>query len=451
MSIPGPGTPGKLPFEVTVSIRGPLFEVTGQVLDLSALGLEVLSPKRFPDSDRVGLTLRSMAVRGPGCVVPGNIGTQREQPDGGYFIRIDFVHSAESQKNLQTFLWGIEEARQTKRRENPPGLKGRGSRTLPASRVAPRGSSLTPVKPPGFGSRIEKASIDHARERVGSKLPIEVTVSIRGPLFEVTGTVLDLSALGLDVLSPKRFPDSDRVGLTLHSMAVRGPGCVVPGNIGIQREQPDGDYFIRIDFVHSPESEKNLQTFLWGVEEAGQTKRRENPPAGLRGRGSRSLPAPKFTPRGSSGGSSPSSFPPVKSPGFGSRHEMGSLGNAGAGDGGKLPVEVNALIRGPLYEVSARVLDLSATSLDVLSNRHVPQDERVGLTLKSAAIRGPGIVVSGDVRTVREEPGGAFFVRIDFSHTGDSEKRLQTLLWGLEEARQTKRREKPPPPRGRAR
>jgi hypothetical protein len=410
-----------------------------------------------------------MAVRGPGCIVPGDIGIQREQPDGSYFIRIDFVHSPESQKNLQTFLWGVEEARQTKRRENPPGLKGRSSRPLTSSKVTPyggsggaspasssRGSSLPPVKSPAFGNRKEEGSIDKGSGSVGGKLPIEVTVSIRGPLFEVTGTVLDLSALGLEVLSPKRFPDADRVGLTLRSMAVRGPGCIVPGNIGIQREQSDGGYFIRIDFVHSPESEKNLQTFLWGVEEAGQTKRRENPP-GLKGRGSRLLPGSKATPRGGFGGALPSSsargtsFPPLKLPGPGSRNEMGSMGNAGAGEGAKLPVEVTALIRGPLYEVSAKVLDMSATSLDVLSTRHVPQDERVGLTLKSVAIRGPGIVVSGDVRTVREETGGAFFVRIDFAHTGDSEKKVQTLLWGLEEARQTKRREKPPPPRGRAR
>jgi hypothetical protein len=288
------------------------------------------------------------------------------------------------------------------------------------------------------------------------KLPFEVTVSIRGPLYEVTGQVLDLSAMSLEVLSPKRFPDSERVGLTIRSMAVRGPGCIVPGDIGIQREQLDGNYFIRIDFVHSAESQKNLQTFLWGVEEARQTKRRENPSA-LKGRGSRPITSSRVTPYGGSGGASPSSpargtsFPPLELPGSGSRNEMGSMGNAGAGDGAKLPVEVTALIRGPLYEVSAKVLDMSATSLDVLSTRRVPQDERVGLTLKSVAIRGPGIVVSGDVRTVREETGGAFFVRIDFAHTGDSEKKVQTLLWGLEEARQTKRREKPPPPRGRAR
>jgi len=288
------------------------------------------------------------------------------------------------------------------------------------------------------------------------KLPFEVSVSIRGPLYEVTGQVLDLSAMGLEVLSPKRFPDAERVGLTIRSMAVRGPGCIVPGDIGIQREQPDGSYFIRIDFVHSAESQKNLQAFLWGVEEARQTKRRENPP-GLAGRGPRSAPASRVTPRGSSGGASPSSsargtsFPPLKLPGSGSRNEMGSMGNAGAGDGGKLPVEVTALIRGPLYEVTAKVLDMSATGLDAHSTRRVPPDERVGLTLTSAAVRGPGIVVSGDVRTVREQPGAGFFVRIDFAHTGDSEKKVQSFLWGLEEARQTKRRDAPPGARGRGR
>ncbi|HKS15914.1 MAG TPA: PilZ domain-containing protein, partial [Planctomycetota bacterium] len=201
---------------MTVSIRGSLNEVTGNVLNLSALGLDVLSPKRFPDSERVGLTIRSLSVRGPGCSVPGNIGIQREQPEGGFFIRIDFVHSAESQKNLQTFLWGVEEVRQTKRREEPSRARVRGPRTPP------------PVKSPESGRHGDPASPrDGARD--AGKLPVDVTVTIRGSLNEVTGKVLDLSAMGLEVLSPKRFPDSERVGLSIRSLSVRGPGCSVPG------------------------------------------------------------------------------------------------------------------------------------------------------------------------------------------------------------------------------
>ncbi len=107
----------------------------------------------------------------------------------------------------------------------------------------------------------------------------------------------------------------------------------------------------------------------------------------------------------------------------------------------KLPAETTVLIRGPLYEVEAKVLDMSPLGLDVFSTRRIPPDERVGLTIKSPAVRGPGIVVSGDVRTVREQqPGPSYFAHIDFYHSGDSEKKVQTFLWGLEETRMRKRR-----------
>ena len=106
---------------------------------------------------------------------------------------------------------------------------------------------------------------------------------------------------------------------------------------------------------------------------------------------------------------------------------------------GKLPVPVSATIRGPAGEFPASVVDVSPLGIDLTSERRLALNERIGLMLRCDAVRGPGVSISGDVRTCREEPGPVYFVRVDFEHTGDSEKRLQTFLWGLEEAGRKRR------------
>lgn len=100
---------------------------------------------------------------------------------------------------------------------------------------------------------------------------------------------------------------------------------------------------------------------------------------------------------------------------------------------------MSATIRGPLGEFPAAVVDISPLGIDLTSPRHLALNERIGLTLRCDAVRGPGVSISGDVRTCREEPGPAFFIRVEFDHSGDSEKRLQTFLWGLEEAGRKRR------------
>jgi hypothetical protein len=110
------------------------------------------------------------------------------------------------------------------------------------------------------------------------------------------------------------------------------------------------------------------------------------------------------------------------------------------GPQGKLPVPVIALVRGPTVEFPANVVDVSPLGIELTSKRRLMENDRIGLTLKCDAVRGPGVSVHGDVRTVREEPGPSFFVRVEFEHTGDSEKKLQTFLWGLEEAGRKARR-----------
>ncbi|HZN62740.1 MAG TPA: PilZ domain-containing protein [Planctomycetota bacterium] len=105
----------------------------------------------------------------------------------------------------------------------------------------------------------------------------------------------------------------------------------------------------------------------------------------------------------------------------------------------KLPVPVTAFLRGPLGEVSASVIDVNPFGAELHSKTRLAPNERVGLTLRCPAVRGPALAISGEIRTCREEPGPMYFLQVDFTHTGDSEKRLQTFLWGLEEARRKNR------------
>ena len=101
---------------------------------------------------------------------------------------------------------------------------------------------------------------------------------------------------------------------------------------------------------------------------------------------------------------------------------------------------VQATVRGPLGEFPASVIDLSPLGIELNSPRHLKENERVGLSLRCDAVRGPAVPLSGDVRVCREEPGPAYYVRIDFDPSGNSEKALQTFLWGLEEARRKQRK-----------
>jgi hypothetical protein len=107
---------------------------------------------------------------------------------------------------------------------------------------------------------------------------------------------------------------------------------------------------------------------------------------------------------------------------------------------GRLPVPVSASVRGPIGEFPATVVDVSPLSIDLKSSRRLTVNDRVGLTLRCDAVRGPGVSLSGDVRGCREEPGPAYFVRVEFEHAGDSEKKLQTFLWDMEEAGRKARR-----------
>jgi len=98
------------------------------------------------------------------------------------------------------------------------------------------------------------------------------------------------------------------------------------------------------------------------------------------------------------------------------------------------------MIRGPLGEFSATVIDVSPLGIDLNSPRHLKEKERIGLTLRCDAVRGPAVPLSGDVRTCREEPGPSYYIHVDFDPSGNTEKALQTFLWGLEEARRKLRK-----------
>ena len=96
---------------------------------------------------------------------------------------------------------------------------------------------------------------------------------------------------------------------------------------------------------------------------------------------------------------------------------------------------MSVLIRAALGEFPATVLDLTTLGVEVLSPRRLPVNERVGLTLRSAAAPGPGVSISGDVRVCREESGASYHVSISLIHTPVSEKHVQAFLWKLEEGR----------------
>lgn len=115
------------------------------------------------------------------------------------------------------------------------------------------------------------------------------------------------------------------------------------------------------------------------------------------------------------------------------------MSKPGLNPAGKLPVPVSVLIRGPLGEFPASAIDINPLSMEIQSPRRVTVNERIGLTLKCDAVRGPGVQVSADVRACREDPGPSYNVRVDFQHSGDSEKRLQKFLWDLDDAGRKKR------------
>jgi hypothetical protein len=110
------GNPGKLPVPVTALVRSSVAEFSTPVIDCSPLGIELLSPRRLADSERVGLTLKCAAVRGPGVSIHGDVQTCREEAAGQYFVRIVFDPSGEAEKSLQNFLWEVEEAGRKRRR-----------------------------------------------------------------------------------------------------------------------------------------------------------------------------------------------------------------------------------------------------------------------------------------------------------------------------------------------
>jgi len=109
------------------------------------------------------------------------------------------------------------------------------------------------------------------------------------------------------------------------------------------------------------------------------------------------------------------------------------------GGPGKLPVPVTALVRASLGEFSAVVLDCSPLGIELLSPRRLADNERVGMTLKCAAVLGPGVSIHGDVQTCREDAASQYFIRIVFEPSGDAEKRLQSFLWEMEEAGRKRR------------
>ncbi|HTF56714.1 MAG TPA: PilZ domain-containing protein [Planctomycetota bacterium] len=115
------------------------------------------------------------------------------------------------------------------------------------------------------------------------------------------------------------------------------------------------------------------------------------------------------------------------------------MADAGSRDPGKLSTEVTVSIRGSLNEVAATVMDLTATGMDVFSTGRLPPNERVGMTIRCSAVSGPGVAVSGEVQRIRDKPSGGYFIHIEFVHSGDSERWIQSFLWSLEEVRQKKR------------
>jgi hypothetical protein len=115
------------------------------------------------------------------------------------------------------------------------------------------------------------------------------------------------------------------------------------------------------------------------------------------------------------------------------------MSKSGPGPAGKLPVPVTVVIRGPQGEFPAAAIDINPLAMEIQSPRRVTVNERIGLTLKSTAVQGPGVQVSADVRECREEPGPSYNVKAEFQHTGDTEKRLQKFLWDLDDARRRRR------------
>ena len=115
MAKPGTPPPGKLPVPVDAFLRGPLGEFPASVFDVNPFGAEFHSKNRFAPNERIGVTLRCTAVRGPALAISGEIRTCREEPGAGYFLQVDFIHAGDSEKKLQAFLWGLEEARRKNR------------------------------------------------------------------------------------------------------------------------------------------------------------------------------------------------------------------------------------------------------------------------------------------------------------------------------------------------
>ena len=108
---------------------------------------------------------------------------------------------------------------------------------------------------------------------------------------------------------------------------------------------------------------------------------------------------------------------------------------------GKFPPDLVVMIRGPANEFPATVVDLTTSVIEVKSKFRLPPNERVGVTISTKPIRITGVSIPGEVRRIREEPGFVYSARIDFSHSGDSEKRLRTFLWEM-----TQPPPKKPPP-----
>jgi hypothetical protein len=115
------------------------------------------------------------------------------------------------------------------------------------------------------------------------------------------------------------------------------------------------------------------------------------------------------------------------------------MSKPGLNPAGKLPVPVSVVIRGPLGEFPASAVDVNPLGMEIQSPRRLTVNERIGLTLKCDAVRGPGVQVSADVRACREDPGPSYNVKVDFQHAGDTEKRLQKFLWDLDDAGRKKR------------
>jgi len=108
----------------------------------------------------------------------------------------------------------------------------------------------------------------------------------------------------------------------------------------------------------------------------------------------------------------------------------------GSRNPGKFSTEVTVLIRGSLAEIPAEVMDLTPTGLDAFASGRLSMNERVGLTIRCAVVPGPGITISGEIQRIREKPSGGYFIHVEFVNSGDSEKRIQSFLWSLEEVRQ---------------